>query len=67
MPHLFTDDGFRLYYEKAGSGSPVVFVHEFAGNYRSWEPQVRYFSRRPSARHTSSACPWEGSLHFISA
>ena len=24
----------------------LVFVHEFAGDYRSWEPQVRYFSRR---------------------
>src|SRR5204862_7903418 len=35
-----------LYYEEAGAGTPVVFVHEFAGDYRSWEPQVRYFSRR---------------------
>jgi pimeloyl-ACP methyl ester carboxylesterase len=25
---------------------PVVFVHEFAGDLRSWEPQLRYFSRR---------------------
>jgi len=24
----------------------VVFVHEFAGDIRSWEPQLRYFSRR---------------------
>ncbi|HJZ43026.1 MAG TPA: alpha/beta hydrolase [Hyphomicrobiaceae bacterium] len=46
MPHLSTDDGVRLYYEEAGSGAPVVFVHEFAGDHRSWEPQVRYFSRR---------------------
>ena len=46
MPHLTTDDGVKLYYEEAGSGAPVVFVHEFAGDYRSWEPQVRYFSRR---------------------
>lgn len=46
MPHLTTDDGVRLYYEEAGSGAPVVFVHEFAGDHRSWEPQVRYFSRR---------------------
>src|SRR5690349_23223110 len=45
MPHLTTDDGIRLYYEEAGSGTPVVFVHEFAGDHRSWEPQVRYFSR----------------------
>jgi len=38
-------DGTRLYYEEAGSGTPVIFVHEFAGDYRSWEPQVRFFSR----------------------
>ena len=43
---LSTDDGVRLFYEETGSGTPVVFVHEFAGDYRSWEPQVRYFSRR---------------------
>ncbi|MCC6535558.1 MAG: alpha/beta hydrolase [Burkholderiales bacterium] len=36
----------RLYYEEAGSGTPVVFVHEFAGDLRSWEPQLRYFARR---------------------
>jgi pimeloyl-ACP methyl ester carboxylesterase len=35
-----------LHYEEAGSGTPIVFVHEFAGDARSWEPQVRYFSRR---------------------
>ena len=45
MPHLTTDDGVRLYYEETGSGTPIVFVHEFAGDHRSWEPQVRYFSR----------------------
>src|SRR5260221_4410891 len=46
MPMLTTDDGVRLHYEEAGSGTPVVFVHEFAGDHRSWEPQVRHFSRR---------------------
>ncbi len=44
MPHLTTDDGVKLYYEETGSGIPIVFVHEFAGDYRSWEPQVRYFA-----------------------
>jgi len=43
---LTTDDGVRLHYEEAGSGTPIVFVHEFAGDSRSWEPQLRYFSRR---------------------
>jgi pimeloyl-ACP methyl ester carboxylesterase len=46
MPHLTTDDGVKLHYEATGSGTPVVFVHEFAGDSRSWEPQVRYLSRR---------------------
>ena len=46
MPYLTTDDGVRLYYEETGSGSPIVFVHEFAGDHRSWEPQVRHFARR---------------------
>lgn len=45
MPHAVTDDGVKLYYEEAGSGAPLVFVHEFAGDCRSWEPQVRFFSR----------------------
>jgi pimeloyl-ACP methyl ester carboxylesterase len=39
-------NGTRLYYEVTGSGYPLLFCHEFAGDYRSWEPQVRYFSRR---------------------
>jgi pimeloyl-ACP methyl ester carboxylesterase len=46
MPHLTTDDGVKLYYEEAGEGAPIVFVHEFAGDYRSWEHQLRYFGRR---------------------
>jgi pimeloyl-ACP methyl ester carboxylesterase len=46
MPHITTDDGVKLYYEETGSGVPIVFVHEFAGDCRSFEPQVRYFARR---------------------
>jgi pimeloyl-ACP methyl ester carboxylesterase len=45
MPHLTTDDNVKLYYEEGGSGIPVVFVHEFAGDYRSWESQLRHFAR----------------------
>jgi pimeloyl-ACP methyl ester carboxylesterase len=43
---LKTDDGIQLYYEEAGAGTPIVFVHEFAGDHRSWEPQLRHFARR---------------------
>ena len=46
MPHLTTDDGVKLYYHEVGTGSPVVFVHEFAGDVRSWEPQLRHLGRR---------------------
>jgi pimeloyl-ACP methyl ester carboxylesterase len=45
VPYASADDGVRLYYEEAGSGTPVVFVHEFAGDHRSWEPQMRHFAR----------------------
>jgi pimeloyl-ACP methyl ester carboxylesterase len=45
MPTITTDDGVRLHYEETGRGTPIVFVHEFGGDLRSWEPQVRYFSR----------------------
>ena len=46
MAHITTRDGVKLHYEEAGSGTPVVFVHEFAGDLRSWEPQLAHFSRR---------------------
>jgi Predicted hydrolases or acyltransferases (alpha/beta hydrolase superfamily) len=46
MPYLIARDGTRLYYEEAGVGTPILFVHEFGGDWRSWEPQMRYFSRR---------------------
>ena len=39
-------NGINLYYEAAGSGAPIVFVHEFGGDWRSWEAQVRFFSSR---------------------
>src|SRR5207247_347999 len=45
MPHATARDGVKLYYEAAGSGMPLVFIHEFAGDYRSWEPQMRFFAR----------------------
>ena len=39
-------NGIQLYYESTGEGFPLVLAHEFAGDFRSWEPQARYFSRR---------------------
>ena len=46
MPHITTDDGVKLHYEEAGAGASIVFVHEFAGDLRSWDAQLSHFSRR---------------------
>ncbi len=46
MATITTDDGIRLYCEEAGEGVPMLFVHEFAGDLRSFEPQMRHFARR---------------------
>ena len=43
MPHAQIND-ITLYYEETGDGAPIVFCHEFAGDYRSWQPQVEAFS-----------------------
>ena len=43
---VVADDQVGLHVEVTGRGSPILFIHEFAGDHRSWEPQVRYFSRR---------------------
>ena len=39
-------NGAALYYESTGEGVPVVLCHEFAGDMRAWEPQVRHLARR---------------------
>ena len=44
MPAIVTDDGVTLHAEQTGQGEPLLFIHEFAGDHRSWEPQVRFFS-----------------------
>jgi pimeloyl-ACP methyl ester carboxylesterase len=45
MPYIHAPDGTKLYYEEIGTGSAVVFVHEYAGDHRTWEPQMRHFAR----------------------
>src|SRR6266849_4082363 len=50
MPYAVTSDKVRLHYEEVGpktdQGTPILFVHEFAGDHRSWEPQLREFGKR---------------------
>src|SRR5262245_2227590 len=44
MPHV-DSAGVALYYEAAGSGNAIVWIHEFAADHRTWEQQVRRFAR----------------------
>lgn len=46
MAFAIADDGVRFNYDVTGSGETIVFVHEFAGDMRSWEPQMRHFGRQ---------------------
>lgn len=46
MPFATASDGTRLWVEEAGVGTPIVFVHEFGGDHRAWEPQMNFFARR---------------------
>ena len=39
-------NGVDLCYQQTGEGTPLLWAHEYGGDLRSWEPQVRYFSRR---------------------
>src|SRR6516225_397551 len=39
-------NGVTLCYEETGAGEPLVWAHEYGGDLRSWEPQVRHFCRR---------------------
>lgn len=32
MKYAMTPDNVKLYYEEVGQGTPIVFVHEFAGD-----------------------------------
>jgi pimeloyl-ACP methyl ester carboxylesterase len=48
MPHAAAD-GAKLYWEDTGTShthtTPMMFVHEFGGDYRSWDDQMRQFGR----------------------
>jgi pimeloyl-ACP methyl ester carboxylesterase len=44
MPYVETS-GARIFYQITGQGTPIVFVHEFGGDHRSWDDQVRHLAR----------------------
>jgi pimeloyl-ACP methyl ester carboxylesterase len=65
MPAIVTDDGVTLHAEETGTGEPLLFIHEFAGDHRSWEPQVRFFSAcrvTPSSVTIAGMAPSLGSF-----
>jgi pimeloyl-ACP methyl ester carboxylesterase len=45
MPKIAVND-VEIHYEETGAGFPMVLCHEFAGDCRSWDPQVHHFARR---------------------
>jgi pimeloyl-ACP methyl ester carboxylesterase len=44
MP-LAQSEGARIYFEETGKGTPILFIHEFGGDHRSWQDQMRHFGR----------------------
>lgn len=38
-------DGTRIYYEVAGAGAALVFVHGLGGNHAVWFQQLAHFAR----------------------
>ncbi len=65
MPFLDTGE-VKLYYEAAGKGRPIIFLHGFTLDRRMWRRQVDYFSSRyrvivyDSRGHGKSGCPKSG-------
>ena len=62
MSHAITEDGIRLYCEETGTGRPVIFVHEFAGDLRSWELQLR---RQLQATRLSNVAQHSTTMRFL--
>ncbi len=44
MPYVDVDS-VKIFYEETGAGRPLIFLHEYLGDCRSWDDQVRAFSR----------------------
>ena len=46
MKEVRSADGTRIHCEESGSGTPVLFVHEYGGSCRSFDLQVAAFRQR---------------------
>jgi pimeloyl-ACP methyl ester carboxylesterase len=62
MPYANTEDIIQLFYEETGTGRPVIFVHEFAGDLRSWELQLR---RQLQATRLSNVAQHSTTMRFL--
>lgn len=68
MPRATTSDGIELHYESTGSGAPILFIHEFAGDHRSWAPQVGHFApRRRCITYAARGYPPSDVPHDVAA
>jgi tRNA A58 N-methylase Trm61 len=68
MPYA-QSQGARIYYEETGAGTPILFIHEFGGDHRSWDDQMRHFGRGWRAitwgarGYPPSDCPQDEALY----
>src|SRR5882724_9858343 len=68
MPYA-QSEGARIYYEETGAGTPILFIHEFGGDHRSWDDQMRHFARGwrcitfGSRGYPPSDCPQDEKLY----
>lgn len=68
MPYA-DNTGVKIWFEEAGSGLPLVFLHEFLNDYSGWDDQMRHFARdyrcvTISARgYPPSDCPEEEEVY----
>ena len=71
MPFYLTSDGVKLYYESAGNGKPLLFLHGWTMSSRVWHYQVEWFAREYQVitldlRGHGRSGSLKGSCNFIS-
>lgn len=54
MPFATADDGTMLYYADEGAGEAILFLHEYGGDPRSWDPQIDAFAKTNRCITTAS-------------
>lgn len=43
---FFTISGSKIYYEIAGKGEPLIFIHADTLDTRQWDSQFKFFARK---------------------